>query len=145
MTRAAFALLIATLSFLPAARAAEASIIGVWYEEVTYGGSRNISIMRLNKDGSFSATHRQCLKHGYRDDAESGRWEYQGDRLRLITNKVGTMATEAVNDYRTESNDGRVWVYRGIAGPGFMRYGPVSFRDVYVTKDSELPNCDVIS
>jgi len=143
--RGAAVLLCAILSVLSAARAAEAPVTGIWYEEAVYGGSRYISIMRLDPDGSYSATHRKCLKQGSLDDHETGHWQYKDGIVHIITDTVDGVPSGAVNDYRTESNNGHIWVYVGIAGPGFARYGPVRFRDVHVAKDSELPKCDLTS
>ena len=126
-------------------QAAVPSIVGTWYEEAHYGGSEIISILQINPDGTYTSTHRQCLKRGHVDDRDDGRWEYDGKTLRLATRNVDGTADGYVNEYRTDSIDDRIWVYVGVAGPGFRHFGPVRFRDVRVTKDSKVPDCGLMS
>jgi hypothetical protein len=136
--------LVFTFVFVPAAIAAEASIVGDWYEEATYGGSRVISVLRIRPDGTFSGAYRRCAANGPIDTVSEGRWTYQNRRLRMtFRSRFG--AAEVWDEYETESNDGRIWVYRGVAGNGFSQYGAVMFRDVKITPDSKLPACDTIS
>jgi hypothetical protein len=141
--RAVLGLLFALL-FVPAALAAEASIVGDWYEEVTYGGSRVISILRIRPDGTYTGVYRRCAEQGPVDSVTEGRWSYQNRRLRMTSRRPLSVA-EIWDEYETESNDGRIWVYRGVAGNGFSQYGAVKFRDVRITPDSKLPACDTIS
>lgn len=121
---------------LIAAAAAEQSIVGTWYEEADYGGSHVISILTIRADGTYSAVYRRCLQQTAVDSSGSGRWTYANRRLRM-TERDGT-----ADEYVTESNDGRVWIYRGASGPGFQKFGAVRFRDTRVGPDSQLPTCD---
>jgi len=127
------------------AHAAQSSIVGDWYEEAVYGGSRTISVLHIKADGSFSAVYRTCLKHGELDNTDSGRWTEQNGKIRMMTDMANGVMSFAIDDYETKSNDGHIWVYQGVAGEGFAKYGPVTFRDVRVTADSKVPSCDVVS
>lgn len=121
---------------LIAAAAAEPSIVGVWYEEADYGGSHVISIMTIRADGTYNAVYRRCLDQGALDSSSAGRWTYANRKLTMVE------GNGRADEYQTESNDGRVWVYRGAAGPGFEKFGAVRFRDTRVGADSRLPTCD---
>ena len=125
------------------AAAAEQSIVGVWYEDVTYGGSRVISVLEINPDGTYQSVHRRCLNPGEQDTADAGHWTYANGHLRLSA--MGNDGWPVVDEYQTESIDGRVWVYRGVAGHGFQLYGPVKFRDLKVVPGAKLPSCDLSS
>jgi hypothetical protein len=140
----AFLTLAFLLQFMPAALGADASIVGDWYEEVTYGGSRVISILRIRPDGSYTGVYRRCAQEGPVDTVSEGRWTYHSRRLRMtVQSRSG--GPDVWDEYETESNDGRVWIYRGVAGNGFSQYGAVKFRDVRITPESKLPTCDTIS
>lgn len=127
------------------AHAAEPSIVGVWYEDVIYGGSRQISIWVIKPDGTFTSLFRHCLPPPQEetDSTASGRWTYANGRVRTM--ETSAAGWPIVNEYQTESNDGHIWVYRGVAGDGYMRYGAVRFRDVKVEPGSKLPTCDLSS
>ena len=123
--------------------AAEQSIVGTWYEDVTYGGQRVISVWTLKADGTFAGLYRHCLpQHGEQDTTSSGHWTYASGHLRT-REESGTWPI--VDEYQTESNDGHVWVYRGVAGPDYVTYGPVRFRDLKVEPGSKVPTCDLSS
>jgi hypothetical protein len=139
----AFAFVIVLLA-MPAAQAAETSIVGDWYEEATYGGSRVISILRIKADGTYVGAYRRCAAGGPIDSISEGHWTVQGKRVRMTTrSRFG--GADVWDDYETVSNDGRVWIYRAVAGNGFNTFGAVTFRDVKVTAESKLPTCDTIS
>jgi hypothetical protein len=140
--RAFFAFAFALL-FAPTALAAEASIVGDWYEEAIYGGSRVISILRIKADGTYTGAYRRCAAEGPVDSVSEGRWTVQGKRVRMtVRSRFGL---ETWDEYETVSNDGRVWVYRAVAGNGFNTFGAVTFRDVKITAESRLPTCDTLS
>jgi hypothetical protein len=128
---------------LPAAQAAQDSIVGVWYEDVTYGGSRVISVWDIKPDGTFTSVYRRCLPEGESSTSSTGTWTSVNGRTRTVTQ--GNGAWPVIDEYQTESNDGHIWVYRGAAGNGFEKYGPVRFRDIRVGPDSKLPTCDLTS
>ncbi len=125
-----------------AAAAAEQSVVGTWYEDVTYGGARVISVWTLRADGTFTGLYRHCLEHGERDTASQGHWTYANGRLRT---REESGYWPIVDEYQTVSNDGHVWVYDGVAGPDFVAYGRVRFRDLKVEPGSRVPTCDLSS
>jgi hypothetical protein len=139
--RAAYAVLLAGLFSLSAARAAQPSIVGDWFEDAFYGGSRVIALLHIKADGTFQGEYRTCLPHGVEDSTDAGQWSYADGGTRWITKSLDGV----VDEYRIESNDGRLWIYTGAAGAGFVRYGAVRFKDVRVTADSKMPNCDLTS
>ena len=130
------------LFLVAAAAPAEKSIVGVWYEDLTYGGARVISVWNIKSDGTFTSLYRRCLQKGESDSADFGEWTYANGRLRTKSLASGW---PVLNEYQTQSNDGHIWVYRGVAGDGFQKYGAVQFRDIRVGPDSKLPTCDLSS
>jgi hypothetical protein len=140
-TRIAAGLLIALL--LPAAGAAEQSVVGRWYEEARHSGTRVLSIADIKADGTYTVEFRDCTANGPVDYVVAGHWTYANGVFRITKERNGMVY--AVDEYRTESNDGSVWEYRIVSGWGFNRYGPVKFRDVKVTAESKLPTCDTLS
>ena len=128
-----------------AARAAGNSIVGNWYEEATYGGYRTISIAHFHGDGTFTVEFRRCLHPGELDSTDTGTFTYAGGTLRMITQTRNGFWTFDIEDYRTSSNDGQVWVYKSVSGPGVEQYGHLVFRDVRVTPASKVPSCDLNS
>lgn len=120
-------------------------IIGVWYEESWHRGPRIISTATIRADGTVTALFRTCTPQGQGIDTFwQGRWTYANGLLRIaILNSAGQVT--GVDEYQTESFDGRIWVYRLISGPGFNRVGPVRFRDTRVTAESRLPTCQTVS
>ena len=101
-------MLVFALLCVPAAMAAEATIVGDWYEEVTYGGSRVISILRIRPDGTYTGVYRRCTEHGPIDSMTEGRWTYQNRKVRMTWRRPLSVA-DVWDEYETESLDGRVW------------------------------------
>ena len=141
--RAHFAAILIALSLVAAAPAAQQSIVGVWYEEAHYGGSRVISVWDIKADGTYHSVYRRCLPQGEQDSVQDGHWTYADGKMRTVSAKPNL--SYYTNVYETVSNDGRVWVYRAISGDGFNEFGPVTFRDIRVTPGSKLPTCDTMS
>lgn len=142
--RALFAIAFAFVTASAVAADTQRSIVGVWYEEANYGGSRVISVWDLKADGSYESVYRRCLPQGGEaDSASSGRWTYVNGRIKTVSPTA--QLTYVVNEYQTESNDGRIWVYRAISGDGYDTYGPVTFRDTRVQAGAKLPTCDTTS
>ena len=130
--------------FATALHAAQNSMVGDWFEESTHQGPRIISIATIRPDGTLTARFRRCLPGGALDSAWNGRWTYTNGIMRVsILNAAG--AVVSVDDYKTDSFDGRIWTYRLVKGPGFDRWGEVKFRDVRVTPESRMPECDTLS
>jgi hypothetical protein len=128
-----------------AAQATEMSVVGDWYEDTVYGGERTIAVGHFKSDGSFSVDFRRCLKQGELQHTDTGHWVYANGKLRMTTEASNGFWIFDIEDYETISNDGRIWVYKSVAGPGFRQYGPVQFRDIRVTPDSKAPSCDLTS
>lgn len=138
-------LFLAAFMMSGAAQAAEKSIVGDWYEEATYGGYRTISIAHFRADGTFTVEFRKCLRPGELDNTDTGTWTYGGGALRMITQTRDGFWTFDIEDYRTSSNDGQVWVYKSVSGPAVEKYGQIVFKDVRVTPTSKVPTCDLNS
>jgi hypothetical protein len=143
--RAACFALIAGLLASQGAQAAEASIVGDWFEEAVYGGYRTISISHFRADGTFTVEFRKCLVPGELDNTDTGHWTYANGQLRMITEARDGFWTLDIEDYQTQSNDGTVWVYKSTAGPAVQTYGHIVFKDVRVTPSSKVPTCDLSS
>ncbi len=139
--RVAYAVLLAGLFSLSASQATQPTIVGDWFEETVYGGSRVIALLHIKPDGTFQGEYRTCLPHGAEDSTDAGQWNYADGGTRWITKTLDGV----VDKYQIESNDGRMWIYVGAAGAGFARYGAVRFKDVRVTAGSKMPNCDLTS
>lgn len=138
-----FAAIVFALSAVAAAPAAQQSIVGVWYEEANYGGSRVISVWDIKADGTYSSVYRRCLDTGEEDSHQEGNWTYTNGRMHTVS--ATSSLRYFTNEYQTISNDGRVWVYRAVSGDGYNTYGPVTFRDTRVTPDAKLPTCATTS
>ncbi len=143
--RAACFALIASLVTAHVAQAAEASIVGDWYEEAVYGGYRTISISHFRADGTFTVEFRKCLVPGELDNTDTGHFTYANGKLRMITEARDGIWTMDIEDYETSSNDGRAWVYKSVSGPAVENYGHIVFKDIRVTPSSKVPSCDLSS
>jgi hypothetical protein len=128
-----------------AAQAAEASIVGDWYEEAVYGGYRTISISHFRNDGTFTVEFRKCLVPGELDNTDTGHFAYANGKLRMITEARDGIWTMDIEDYETSSNDGQAWVYKSVSGPAVANYGHIVFKDIRVTPSSKVPSCDLSS
>lgn len=137
------AAIVLALACVAAAPAAQQSVVGVWYEEANYGGSRVISVWDIKADGTYISVYRRCRPEGEEDSRQEGHWTYANGKMRTV---AGTASLSYfVNEYETVSNDGRVWVYRATSGDGFNTWGPVTFRDLKVQPGARLPTCDTTS
>lgn len=129
---------------LPAAAAAPTTqqVVGVWYEEAHYDGSRVISIADFHADGTYKFLFRRCLGVGREQNTvETGRWIYSNGHMKTVPD-ITAMAT---NEYDTDFYDGRVWEYHHVGGYRFGVDGPLKFRDVRVQAGAKLPTCDATS
>ena len=128
-----------------ASAAAPPSIAGDWHEDETYSGMRTIALSHFRTDGTFTIEFRECKKDGVFDHTDTGHWAYASGDLRITTETQNGFWIYAVDDYKTMSYDGRLWVYKSVHGPGFDQYGQVTFHDVRVTSTSKMPGCDLTS
>lgn len=128
-----------------AAQAAETSIIGDWFEDEFYGGQRTIAVAHFVGDGTFSVDFRTCLKPGFLDHTETGHYTYSGGALHMTTETNNGFWTYSIEEYRTISNTGKLWIYKSVAGDNFKAFGEVTFHDVRVGAGSKPPTCDLTS
>jgi hypothetical protein len=63
----------------------------------------------------------------------------------MITQASNGIWTMDIEDYQTISNDGKVWVYKSIAGDAFQEFGQITFRDLKVVPTSTMSGCDLTS
>lgn len=133
------------LALATTAQAAETSIVGDWYEEATYGGATTIALSHFRPDGTFSVTFHKCLKPQAIEHVDTGTWTYEGGKLRMITEASNGIWTMDIEDYQTISNNGKVWVYKSIAGDAFQEFGQITFHDLKVTPTSTMSGCDLTS
>jgi hypothetical protein len=136
---------LAALLLSVTAHALQQPIVGDWYEEAVYGGYRTISIAHFRADGTFVAEFRKCLQPGEFDNTDTGHYNYENGKLRMITEARDGIWTLDIEDYQTISNDGRIWIYKSTAGPAVEKYGHLLFKDVRVTPSSKVPSCDLSS
>lgn len=137
--------LVAGLLISHMAHAADASIVGDWYEEAVYGGYRTISISHFRADGTFTVEFRKCLVPGELDNTDTGHFTYANGKLRMITEARDGFWTLDIEDYETSSNDGQTWIYKSMSGPAVAHYGHIVFKDIRVTPSSKVPSCDLSS
>lgn len=104
-----------------------------------------MALAHFRADGSFTVEFRECVKPQTTDHVDTGHYTYDGSRLRMTTETQNGFWTMNIDDYLTSKNDGHMWVYKSVAGPGFRDFGQVTFHDVRVTPTSKMPECDLSS
>jgi hypothetical protein len=100
-------------------------------------------VWNIKGDGTYESVYRRCLPQGEDDSNAAGRWTYVNGRIKTVS--ATSALSYVVNEYETQSNDGRIWVYRAVSGDGYNTYGPVTFRDTRVQQGAKLPTCDTSS
>jgi hypothetical protein len=88
-------------------------------------------------NGTFEAEFRRCEKKGRRDIVISGTWSEKDGLWQLLTTMANGQTVHALNNYKTQSYDGRKHVYRHLES-GYL------FTAVRVAATFELPGCDVV-